>query len=664
MLDDLIVQAQRFDDDALAHLANKGLVRRATKLASTTAIRTDHHDQATAVLGDDWRVDFAANGSPADGSCGCATAGVCQHLIAAIIYLRQLATNKTTPDQDPVDDNDQDQKGDQPQPGEPTLQETIVGLDEQTLRTWATTAALRWADERLVDLDLDRVTVTEATNLTIDLPPPHGSIRFIGSDLDQALVKPSGNHDQRRIVLAVLALWARAGRTGPAIERTATKPTELGRERHAVATRAANLAESLLAIGLLHLTDADRERLDSLAASARGAKLYRLSLQAERAADQVAALNELAPEADTQTLLDQLSELAVVAETISCHLADDKPLREALTGRARARYENIGSLRLAGLGTYSWGDHRFAGQTAVFLDQPDRAFTLTRPTMASGTPLDTTLDWAGVGSVGQLTGHWTTITNAAVSDDNRLSAANSSSATIDTPLTSHDLDALAWDGQPLPTPSHLWKRAADHWRVLTVEEERSPIEFDGITQRSIWPIRSRQTDVTVVLAHRKATELMGRNLNTLAQSGTVTHIIGRLRATGPTAEAWPISAVSHGTLIDLSNPPRTQPTNPTIGSLLRQLVTPHQSSTDSPGPEREVENLQTDTERLRTRLLSLAERGTRPTNDQHLHQLADTADGWGFPVLAQTLTTTQQPAQAILRASWTLRILVDTTTTT
>jgi len=343
-LDQLLDQAARFDDPALEHLANKGLLRRANKLLSET-VTLEVVATSARIFDVGWEVTFDVEDSPTKGQCPCATAGVCQHLLAAIMYLRDHAASGTgsdaasngEPSTGPNDDTGTEPVND----AGPDLHHALEALTEEELAAWAKKSDYRWAVDRAVSLDLEQVVLETGGHINVELPLPHANVRFMSPSLDDALVKPSGRNDRRAVTLAVLALWRCSGRTisEPERDSTASSSTvELTGERASITARATRLCVDLIAVGLLHLGDAERERLDSLAASARGVKLYRLAILAERASDHVQALSELSPEADTQLLLDRLAEIVVLSEAISKRLDASEPLPDGLKGLARSTY--------------------------------------------------------------------------------------------------------------------------------------------------------------------------------------------------------------------------------------------------------------------------------------------------------------------------------------
>jgi len=78
-----------YDDQALATLANPGLVRRAAKLAAAATL-ADSNAESGSVDVAEFTVQLDAKG-PAHGRCPCRIAGVCVHVLAAAIVVRTLA---------------------------------------------------------------------------------------------------------------------------------------------------------------------------------------------------------------------------------------------------------------------------------------------------------------------------------------------------------------------------------------------------------------------------------------------------------------------------------------------------------------------------------------------------------------------------------------------
>ncbi len=372
-------------------------------------------------------------------------------------------------------------------------------------------------------------------------------------------------------------------------------------------------------------------------------KLYRLALLAERAADQAQALAALSIDADTGRLLDQLAEISVVAETIHAHLASARPLPDGLCGTARARYEPVGQLQIVGLGHYQWGDHRFAGSTAVFATPASQFFTVARPRIVNGRELPEALGWTGVGSLSSLTGKHLTLSDAKASSERRLSASASTTASSGERVTADDLAQISWQGARPTAPSRLLGQSGPGWTVLAVESQESPPRFDSIKQQFEWELTAAATSVAVTLPFRPASALAIANLERIASAGVPEYVVGRLRADGPSLSLWPISVLTEGTLRNLANP--AAGSNLTAGSA-------------QPPPQAAAATID-HLDHLTARLVRVADGGRRPTTSADLAALATTARDWGYPVLQQIIAGTPDPAVSVLRSAWTLQLLQD-----
>ena len=76
-----------FDDEALATLANPGLVRRAHRDVADGKVRLVAREQGMVVVEDDGqRVSLDARG-PKAADCACRSIAICRHRIAAVIFV-------------------------------------------------------------------------------------------------------------------------------------------------------------------------------------------------------------------------------------------------------------------------------------------------------------------------------------------------------------------------------------------------------------------------------------------------------------------------------------------------------------------------------------------------------------------------------------------------
>ncbi len=627
-LAELLAQAKRYDDSALEHLANKGLVRRAKKLVDGTA-ELSVGATGIGLSGSDWTVSFGWDLPLNQAQCICATAGVCQHLLAGIVHLRDY------------EQPDIEAGGLERSLSADEIRRVLLELGDDELQAWAKQTDCRWAIRRIASIDPDEIGLSGTKHVTIELPPPYASVRFLTPLLEEAIVKPPGPNDRRSVALAILALWLTQGREMSVQEGSGARPVELVAARIQVTQRAERLCQTLLITGLLHLGEADREKLDSLAASARGVKLYRLSILAERAADHVDALGALSPEADSARLLEQLSEIAVVAEALQALLAEGKQVPDGLAGLARAHYQPVGHLDLVGLGHYSWGDDRFAGSTAVLAESAKRIFSVARPRRVNGQILPEAMGWQGAGSVSSLAGRRVSLSNAQLSDQGRLSGSESVTASLGRQIGRDNLESLAWSGERPASASRLLGQKAPNWAVLCVEGEVSPIGFDSITQELEWVLWSEGQEVHVRLLYRPSSLVAVQNLERLASTGPPDFVVGRLSSRGTGLDLWPISLFVGGELCNLASP----------------IEQPAEGG--APSPEVSGEQpvlLVSHLDRLSARLVRLADGGRRPSR-RDLLLLASEASSWGFPVIDGVISKAPTDARGILRASWVIQLL-------
>ena len=90
ILDRLRTVLTAFDDDALAALANKGLVRRARKdLEAAKPSILAPQQGALRLQVEDCTVDLAI--MPGQSKCSCPASGICRHILVGLLFVRESA---------------------------------------------------------------------------------------------------------------------------------------------------------------------------------------------------------------------------------------------------------------------------------------------------------------------------------------------------------------------------------------------------------------------------------------------------------------------------------------------------------------------------------------------------------------------------------------------
>ncbi|HEX7816609.1 hypothetical protein [Dyella sp.] len=533
--DTLLTQLARFDDDAFAALANRGLLRRAYKDLETHApqIADETADVLTVAFAGQ-QIRFDARG-PAQAQCGCPASGVCQHLLGAAIGLRQLlqadgAASASASDQGENEvpaDGSTAREAASPVDG---LRDALLAFSHAQLVKHAGKTGYRWAWQFVQDLDGERdVRLGGERNVVIDILRPRMSLRYMGGPLESLVLDTQTAQAAKYQVAAVLVFQRAHGvaiREPDAPGRTAPGTLDLGKD-HAVATvgalaladsrerlRAAvsQLLQESLTLGLSHLSEAMQQRYATLAVWAQGAEYYRLALLLRRLADHVELLLERAGQADEHVLLDEISLTYGLVQALAAAGPGGAPSH--LVGRARTRYESAGALELLGLGASAWRSASgYVGLTMLFWSPADRCFVScsdARPESQGGfNPVaryKAVGPWSGLGAPAQATGRQVLLTHAQLNAGGRVSAAESTHAVVKAMSTTDFRAQLQpWTHWAALREARQSRRRSllaearpmDDWAVLQ-PARAGAAHFDTTRQQLTWPVFDEAGDVLVI----------------------------------------------------------------------------------------------------------------------------------------------------------------------
>ncbi|MBP1313255.1 SWIM zinc finger family protein [Herbaspirillum huttiense F1] len=464
-LSQLQSQLQRFDDEALAALANRGLLRRAHKDLEKLTLRISEESAAELVLSaGEHRIRFDTRG-PAHAQCSCPASGICQHILAAVIALQRMTP---AADASPVTEHNREQKsGEGADAAEATSDEPLAPLHAALLHITPSdmtrhggTRAYRWALQFVHDLDAQSdPKISGSKYVVIRFAHPRVEFRYLGGGLDNLIADVNLPSREKYQIAAVLAYQRAHGAELPApfshdLPKTGTAALNLSKE-HALPDAAGEqaaarqrlreslqqLIEESVSLGLAHLSRGIQERFSTLAVWAQGVQYHRLALLIRGLADHVEMLLVGAGGADEHRLLDELALAYGLANALGS-AATEGGAPTHLIGRARSQYAQGGPVELLGLGAWPWRSASgyvglsiffWSPQDGVFLccsdarPETQRRFNPRERYRASG-------PWAGISAPAQLTGCRASVTGAHFNAQGRISTGQGCSASVLPPV--------------------------------------------------------------------------------------------------------------------------------------------------------------------------------------------------------------------------------------
>lgn len=441
----LQTQLARFDDEAFVALASRGLLRRAQKDLEKQAaeILDESPDALTLALGE-YRIRFDAHG-PAQAQCSCPALGVCQHILAAAISLQRRPGSTVQPASGDTAEHD----------SLAPLHDELMKFSASDLARHAGKPGYRWACQFVLDLNPEEaLQIDGERHIVIRFSHPRMNFRYMGGGLESMVTEISISHLEKYQVAAVLAYQrahgievtppepgARARTTSLDLGKDHAAPESVAHGQHDSRKRlrdsVSRLLEESIALGLSHLSQGIYERYATLAVWAQGAEYPRLALLLRRLADHVELILERAGSADEHRLFDDMTMAFALVSAL-----DEAAMRNAepawLVGRARTQYEQTGQLELLGLGASAWRSASgYLGLTMMFWSPQEQAFfscTDARPENQRGfnplTRYKAVGPWSGLGAPAQATGRRILLGGAQLNAAGRLSAAESTTATV------------------------------------------------------------------------------------------------------------------------------------------------------------------------------------------------------------------------------------------
>lgn len=352
----LLTVLGNLDEEGLISLANPGLLRRARKdLQQGLAIQAlPSLPDAMVLQVGEARVTVPFE-QPTQPSCTCPAARMCQHRVAALLYLQSLAgsVRPEAPLADPA--------------------EALLRFTPSTLKTWAGAAAY-WEG-----LDLAHRQVSEvkrAPRLVIRFPQVNASVQVLpGTGPESWITRGAASLAPASLVTAAVVAFHRASsRTWPEAPRTVSaSDAETPRSRAELLTACRELLLESVRLGLAQVPESHPPRWTTLSVSALGMQLPRLALLLRSLADDAASALARQARHDPVQFLQRLSGALALVSALA--QAGDQASPEWV-GSHRTRYDEVGTLDLVGMAAWPWQTASgHLGLTLLFWDVEARQWT-------------------------------------------------------------------------------------------------------------------------------------------------------------------------------------------------------------------------------------------------------------------------------------------------
>lgn len=553
-------------DDALAGLANKGLLRRAQKdLETAKPALAGCEESKVRVQFPDAVVEVPE--LPAKSKCSCPATGICRHVLGALLFLRddpELAAFDATQQQ-------LFETGPEaPPPGEaPAVQraaDILANVTDEELRKWAGKALLTKAQKALAALT--QVEIEAEEGLVVRFPSRNITCRWIPSGgLLGMTCSCQAETVCEHVVLALLAYQASLGkRTAQAEDVSLAASVGAPRTREEVLASVQAVLADMVGLGLARLSSATAQRLTTLAVSAHGVDLPRL----ERMLAALAREAELVVRRDARSSTPNLFYQACRIEALRAGLVQEA--RPRLVGLHRTSYHDVGQLTLVGMGARRWRSASgYHGVTVYFWDEAGKgwaSWSEARPIGQAGfdpaSRFRSDGPWLGCGSPVEASRSVVKLTGAYRNAHGRLSGRPSTRALVLGPTLRPDSDAklppavTAWaDLSPRARQvfgGGLADREENQDLVLLQPAQWGPAHYDTLRQELVRPVADSAGRVLELWLPYTAESEPAIDLLEKHDPQTTQGVVGALRLRAGRVCVEPISLLVGEELIPLNLP--------------------------------------------------------------------------------------------------------------
>lgn len=429
LLTPIIALIRSFDDASWEALASKGLLRRARKeLDGGLQVEVLSNTESSLTLAvPPFQVNIPPAG-PARAHCTCPAPGICQHILAAGLFLQRNAELSS-------------------EPSRTTTPESVRGevalLSLERMKAWAGGTDFR-AGIALFERNTLPSAIQYSDSVLIRMMPSAIEVRFVpGGGLD-GMILPQANA-KRIAVAALLALRQSLGLEipQPNQQQSLIEMTGAPRTHAELLASVQSVLEDAVTVGLSHVSPNVADRLLTLAVSSQGANLPRISLSLKALSDEVRSLCNREAQADETRLFLTAARVYALSDAIKHSGAPPDP---ALIGTSRLQYVDVPEMEVLGVGASTWKTRSgYAGLTLLFWSNTTREFLSWSEARPAGQLFDPRQrffaegPWDGTQSPRQAASSILKLRNARRTASGRISGSAKTSALVLSPTKPADL---------------------------------------------------------------------------------------------------------------------------------------------------------------------------------------------------------------------------------
>lgn len=547
-------QVRALDDGTLEAIASPGLLRRARKDMASGRARVEVREagaEGVIVAVGGHAVTIPPEG-PAKASCSCPSVSTCRHILVAILHLRESGAGEGVEAlKAPAEAEER---------GTALDAVLAVGLDELT--RWAGKRSMREAIH-LLELGVE-VEVSEES-LKAQFPDLDVTCWFHrSSGLTGMMCSCGSPHVCGHKAAALLAVQTERGVVHDVSGlRRAKEVTDPPRMREEVVKAAQDLLEDMVRAGLSHPSEMAQQRLTTLAISAMGANLHRLSSSLRALGDEVELLLGRDARADEGRLFARAGMAYALCEAIRASLPD---VPKELAGQARTRYDQVLRLELAGMGAYWWQTASgYRGLTVLFWSPEEGEwYTWTDarpefrgPDFSPSERFRQAGPWTGVPSPEEASRSQVRLHGAKRNVGNRLSSSRGTTASV---VGATSVDSLGLERVTFTRWEDLLRHAAGS-RAMGLDEPdpQSALvvlrparwgarAYDDVEQALRWQLVDEEGGaLPMVVRNEPADEYRLHRLETMDPvADGVWGVVGRVQLGAEAVTVYPISMLRSG----------------------------------------------------------------------------------------------------------------------